>query len=140
MLTFFTRWDYYTWGSSHKYLPDIRIPFLAINAEDDPIVQEIPIDGGSNGWVTMVVTDTGGHLGWYESSGGWEVRRWISKPVLEWLRACARDLVPERRGREIQEKDGWLVETGREHLGCRVIEGGGQVEGIEGEEGLLAGL
>ena len=29
------------WASSHKVLPDIRVPFLAVNAADDPIVQEV---------------------------------------------------------------------------------------------------
>ena len=34
--------DCYTWASSHKVLPDIRVPFLTVNAADDPIVQEVP--------------------------------------------------------------------------------------------------
>lgn len=119
----------------------MRIPFLAINAEDDPIVQEIPVDAGGNGWVAMVVTAHGGHLGWFAATGYREARRWISKPVVEWFEACVRDVVPERRpGHEIQEVDGWLVEARREHLGCRVIDGGGKVEGVAGEDGLLAGL
>lgn len=135
------RWDYYKWASSHKCLKDIRIPFLAINSEDDPIVQEIPIDAGGNGLVAMAVTAKGGHLGWFASTGYTEIRRWISKPVIEWFEACVRDIVPNgRRGLEICEVDGWLVEVGREHLGCRVVEGGGRVEGATGQEGMLAGL
>lgn len=137
----YIRWDYYAWASSHKYLKDVRIPFLAINAEDDPIVQDIPVDAGGNGWVAMAVTERGGHLGWFEATGYREAKRWISKPVVEWFEACVRDIVPERRrGHAIREVDGWLVEEGREHLGCKVIEGGGKVEGAAGEEGMLAGL
>jgi predicted alpha/beta-fold hydrolase len=31
--------DYYTHGSTHRVLGDVRIPFLAVNSDDDPIVQ-----------------------------------------------------------------------------------------------------
>lgn len=134
---------YYRWGSCHKALKELRVPFLAVNSGDDPIVQALPLDAGDNGWVAMVVTPGGGHLGWFESVGyaSMEVKRWIRKPVLEWLRACAEDLIVDRgKRRALKEIDGWLVEEGREHLGCRLIEGGGKVEGAEGQGGLIQGL
>ena len=134
--------DYYTWASSHKVLPDIRVPFLAVNAADDPIVQEVPVDAGGNGWVTMVITPKGGHLGWFEPSlPSGEVPRWITKPVLEWLKLVGEDIVhPANTRPDLCEDDGFLKEVGREHLGCMVVEGGGLVVGVEGESGLLQGL
>ncbi|THH18139.1 hypothetical protein EW146_g2777 [Bondarzewia mesenterica] len=136
-------YSYYRWGSSHKALKDIRVPFLAVNAGDDPIVQALPLDAGDNGWVAMVVTPGGGHLGWFESVGymSTEVQRWIRKPVLEWLRSCAEDLIADTsKRRQLKEVDGFLVEEGQEHLGCREIEGGGKVVGAERQEGLIQGL
>jgi len=135
---------YYEWASSHNSLPGIRVPFLAINAADDPIVQaESPLDVGGNGWVVIAVTERGGHLGWFESAphGRFAVRRWVTKPIVEWLRAVGEDMVvPFREGKVVREIDGFLKEEGRDDIGCMEIEGGGHVVGIQGEGGLLAGL
>ncbi|RDB26983.1 hypothetical protein Hypma_005045 [Hypsizygus marmoreus] len=114
--------EYYLWASSHTKLCDIAVPYLSINAADDPIVQEIPTDCGGNGWVAMVVTAHGGHLGWFERAnriGG--VDRWIRKPVLEFLSAVSELLVHVNRGRVVYEDAGFLREIGNDHLGCRVI-------------------
>lgn len=134
---------YYEWASSDHCLGDIRVPLLAVNADDDPIVRSLPLDVGGNGWVVLAVTRGGGHLGWFEAgSGTWgTVRRWISRPVIEWLKAAAEDIV----GRDLpplqwEEVDGWTREVGREHLGYRDLGDCGQVEGVQGEDGLLAGL
>ncbi|EGN92460.1 hypothetical protein SERLA73DRAFT_191112 [Serpula lacrymans var. lacrymans S7.3] len=134
---FDTAHDYYVHSSSHKVLGDVRVPLLAINAADDPVVRDVPI------WVVMALTPNGGHIGWFESDGGWgQVARWIKRPVLEWLRAVAEDLVYERpRVKPLQDVDGFLKEVGgRDDLGCKVIEGGGIVVGNEGQSGVLAGL
>jgi len=61
---FATADDYYEWAGSHHKLPGIRVPFLAINSIDDPIVAEIPIEEASrNPWVCLALTKYGGHLG-----------------------------------------------------------------------------
>jgi len=112
---------YYAWASSHTVLGDIRVPFLAINAVDDPIVSIYPTDT-ENGWVALALTPGGGHLGWFEVEDG-KVMRWIRKPVLEWLRATGEDLVHDfSRGHLLTEKDGFLSEEGRDYLGCKVID------------------
>jgi predicted alpha/beta-fold hydrolase len=133
--------DYYAWASSHKVLPDIKVPFLAVNAADDPIVQEVPVDAGGTGWVTMVLTPKGGHLGWFERAlPSGEVPRWITKPVLEWLKLNGEDIVYEgTKGRPLYEEDGFIKEVGRPGLGCKEIEGGGIITGAA-EGGLLQGL
>ncbi|KAH7930797.1 AB-hydrolase YheT [Leucogyrophana mollusca] len=133
--------DYYEYASSHKVLENVRVPFLAINSADDPVVQDVPMDANGNEWVVMVLTPYGGHLGWFEADEGWgQVRRWITKPVLEWLRATGEDLVSAREYRGLCEIDGFLTETGSENLGCKEIDGGHLVIGTEAQNGMLAGL
>ena len=41
--------DFYRWASSHTVLSDVRVPLLAMNADDDPIVREFPKDVGKIG-------------------------------------------------------------------------------------------
>lgn len=136
---------YYIWASSHHVLADVRVPFLALNADDDPIVTVLPVYAEANQlspWVVFGVTSGGGHLAWFEegSSPG-HPRRWYRKPVLEWLKTMGEDVIGvDRQVKVLREKDGWLMEEGREDLGCREVSGGGLVVGTEGEEGLLAGL
>ncbi|KII88545.1 hypothetical protein PLICRDRAFT_111152 [Plicaturopsis crispa FD-325 SS-3] len=130
--------DYYRWASTHKVVADVGVPFLAINAADDPVVQKVPMNAGGNGLCAMVLTAKGGHLGWFEAGD----RRWITKPVLEWLHAVGTDLVYNKtRGRPLREVDGYIKEEGddRLHLGCYELEGGGILMGTDGE-GFLAGL
>ena len=65
----------------------------------------------------------------------------MSQPVLEWLKATAEKIdVPRRATRRIEVVDGWLVENGREHLGCRDIGEGGRIEGMVRQKGIFAGL
>ncbi|KAJ6576534.1 hypothetical protein DFH09DRAFT_858086, partial [Mycena vulgaris] len=34
--------SYYSWASSGDFVQDIEVPFLAINASDDPVVSYVP--------------------------------------------------------------------------------------------------
>lgn len=139
---FATARDYYAAATSHKMLADIRVPFLAVSAADDPIASHVPVGVTDNGWFVLAVTSGGGHLGWFESGKKFgELERWIRKPVIQWIRAIGEDLVVDTgRGRPLHEVDGFLKEVGRDDIGCKEVEGGGHVVGVEGEEGLLAGL
>src|SRR5215470_1234770 len=38
--------DYYKFSSSHHMLPHVKVPLLAVNAHDDPIVREVPTSIG----------------------------------------------------------------------------------------------
>jgi uncharacterized protein len=130
---------YYKHGSSYDKLDTIRIPFLALNADDDPIIPWAPQGYDRNEWFTLVVTCGGGHMGWFQSSDA--VDRWIRRPVLEWLRATAEDVILEpRKVREIEWRDGWLVENGSEHLGCREIGYIGATQGTGRHGDQFAGL
>ncbi|KAF7440481.1 hypothetical protein PC9H_000826 [Pleurotus ostreatus] len=135
--------DYYNWASSHKVLGDVKVPFLAVNAADDPVVQDVPMHGGDSGYVVMALTPKGGHLGWFEKDHGLDVKRWVTKPVLQWLRLMGTDVIhgDMPRGRPLHvSEDGFLREEGNDSIGCREIDGGGEFEGMESEAGLLQGL
>jgi uncharacterized protein len=137
--------EYYIFASSHNLLGDIRVPHLCLNAEDDPVVGVLPVQHGPDAlgpWIVFSTTKKGGHLGWFEEGSSAEhPHRWFHRPTLEWLKVMGDQVVPpERVLPDIKEMDGYLKEVGREGLGCKVVEGGGHVVGIEGEGGLLAGL
>ena len=134
--------DYYTFASSHKLLSQVTVPLLTINAKDDPIVKNVPTENNENGNVVMVLTRHGGHLGWFQGGTG-EANRWTTKPVLEWLKVMAEEVVyePKQRGQLIYvDEEGFLRDKGREQLGCKQIEGGGLIDGNTGEPGILQGL
>jgi uncharacterized protein len=135
--------DYYAWGSSHRVLPAVRIPLLAINSRDDPVVREVPMNVDGGGYVAIVITAGGGHLGWFESAAGglFQLRRWMCAPLMEWLRATGEDLLVDLpRGLPVYQKDGFVQEIGgREDLGCKEVEGGGRVMGWP-NQGFLQGL
>ena len=132
--------EYYTHASSHRMLEDVRIPFLAVNSDDDPIVKYIPMYEPDNKWVALVVTRGGGHMGWFERTGH-KVSRWIQQPTLEWFKATVEKIeAPKRHVHNIRVEDGWLVESGREHLGCKDIGKGGEIESSNGQKDLLTGL
>jgi uncharacterized protein len=134
--------QYYVNSSSDYVLPDVRVPLLAINAGDDPIVRELP-EPAHNGWVALHVTAGGGHLGWFTSAPGglFELQRWSTKPALEWFKAVGEEMViDERKVPELFEEDGWLCERGREHLGLKAQDGWQKVIGVEGEGGPIPGL
>ncbi len=131
-------WDYYAYSSSHDKLDAIRIPFLALNSDDDPIAQWAPRDYDRNEWFTLVVTRGGGHMGWFQSGGAGN--RWARRPALEWFRATGEGILLEpRKVRSIEWRDGWLVEDGNDGLGCQEIGDGGTITARQGGD-LLAGL
>ncbi|KAG5654537.1 hypothetical protein H0H81_001178 [Sphagnurus paluster] len=140
---FATADDYYEWGSSHFVVEDIRVPFLAINAKDDPVVRHVPMDGGGNGLVIMELTPFGGHLGWFQAGDGF-VDRWTTKPVLEWLKLTGEVLSHDTNRlnwrRLYVDTDGYIREDGTPNIGCKEVEGGGIIDGNGGEEGMLQGL
>jgi predicted alpha/beta-fold hydrolase len=128
--------EYYRWGSSHNAVKDVTVPYLAINAADDPVVRSVPTDGGSNGLVVMGLTAGGGHLGWFQAGPGY-VDRWTTQPVLEWLHLVGDDLVhgPGIAAPLYLDAEGFLKEIGQPLLGCKEVPGGGLINGNGGEQG-----
>jgi len=127
---FSDEWAYYAYASSHDKLDTIRVPFLALHSDDDPIVSWAPGEYDRNGWVTIVITRGGGHMGWFQPGGA--ANRWARRPALEWFRATAEDVtLGSRSVRPVESVDGWLVEVGRDDLGCQEIGDGGSIRGDE---------
>jgi predicted alpha/beta-fold hydrolase len=136
---------YYTYASSDHVVSDIRVPFLAISSKDDPIVQEVPTHCGGNGWCAAVLTEGGGHLGWFEDTkGSWwkfDVQRWVRKPVLEWLKATIEDFKRENMSNvEIEVVDGFTRENGRPEIGFKEVDEEGLPKYNAKTDGITAGL
>ncbi|KAI9660286.1 MAG: hypothetical protein M1829_006488 [Trizodia sp. TS-e1964] len=82
---------YYRDASSSDALLAVRIPFLAINAVDDPIAanEAIPYaEFKANPYTVLCTTAKGGHLGWFEIGG----QRWFAKPAANFLVRVASDM------------------------------------------------
>jgi hypothetical protein len=61
------KFDYYRSNGSKWFLSSVRVPSVAFNALDDPIVGKVglptPTDVGSDAPVRLVYQDLGGHCG-----------------------------------------------------------------------------
>ncbi|KIL69730.1 hypothetical protein M378DRAFT_156964 [Amanita muscaria Koide BX008] len=139
---FATANDYYQWASSHDVVNNIRVPYLAINADDDPIVQRVPLDDIQNDYIVMGLTRGGGHLGWFQSKSALSLERWTTKPVLEWFKLMGEDVLhePTPASTIIIDQEGFLREEERPHLGCRELEDEVLVDWTTNEAGMLQGL
>ncbi|PFH54375.1 hypothetical protein AMATHDRAFT_135563 [Amanita thiersii Skay4041] len=138
---FATAHDYYAASSSHDVINDIRVPYLSINAADDPVVPYVPMEELENDYLVMELTAGGGHLGWFQSQSGLSVDRWTTKPVLEWLRLSGEDMVHIQVGpRVYTDSEGFLREEGRPHIGCKLFKDGGLIDWTTSQEGILQGL
>ncbi|KAL4244830.1 hypothetical protein ABKN59_001501 [Abortiporus biennis] len=115
--------DYYEKIGSVKVMENIRVPVLAINSWDDPIISRecLPIDKvHQNPWIVLAVTHGGGHLGWFESDkkieGG--VGRWYAKPVRQFFSALIELGEPPRPKPRLEiDDDGFVHLEGREDVG-----------------------
>ncbi|KAF2746731.1 medium-chain fatty acid ethyl ester synthase/esterase 1 [Sporormia fimetaria CBS 119925] len=79
-----TEGAYYRDATSVDALTAIRIPFLGISAEDDPIsaVEAIPYaEFKANPYAVLVTTNWGGHLSWFQLGG----KRWFATAVADFL-------------------------------------------------------
>ncbi|KAF2146125.1 uncharacterized protein K452DRAFT_263711 [Aplosporella prunicola CBS 121167] len=88
-----TEGSYYRDASSTDSMLAIKIPFLGINAEDDPIAvkEAIPFEEfKQNPYAILCSTSLGGHLSWFESNGD----RWFAKAVsaVAFLAKMAKDI------------------------------------------------
>lgn len=134
------------------------MPFLAINAADDPIVAHNPTEETEAGLTSaLAVTPYGGHLGWFQGGSfltglfgrGIPPDRWVRQPVLEFLRACAEDYVPDpkygvaKNGEDTIKRDGFVLEKGKEkYSGFKVVQEGIIIKGEQDQSSkdLIAGL
>ncbi|WP_407293247.1 hydrolase [Stutzerimonas zhaodongensis] len=78
--------DYYRRASSRYFLPDIRIPTLLIQAEDDPFVfrHSIPEPDELSATTILELHATGGHVGFVEGTP-LRPNYYLERRVPEWL-------------------------------------------------------
>ncbi|KAJ7192964.1 hypothetical protein GGX14DRAFT_479126, partial [Mycena pura] len=96
--------DTYDWASSHIVLKDVTGG---------------PVDDGGDG--------CGGHLRWFKAGGG----RWVTQPVLEWIRLAAEELVHDFSNQPhfVKDIDGFLRDIGWNGMGVKHMKEDGVVDG-----------
>lgn len=80
--------DYYSRSSSNRFLQDIRVPTLLVNAEDDPFLPDecYPTDAArTNPSLMLEIPRYGGHVGFVQS--GKENVYWSERRAVEFLKA-----------------------------------------------------
>jgi predicted alpha/beta-fold hydrolase len=78
-------------ASGYYYVRNIKVPFLCIFAEDDPIVPVDSLDGSGfeeNENFVLAVTKFGGHCGFFK---GFFLKRWIHGPIIDFVRDLSHD-------------------------------------------------
>ncbi len=83
--------DYYAASSPLPFMADLSIPTLVLYAADDPlfspeIIPDLQKIGAANPNLDLVVTNSGGHVGYYSSSAG-QRQAGDSDPWWAWNRA-----------------------------------------------------
>ncbi|PSC76782.1 Embryogenesis-associated EMB8 [Micractinium conductrix] len=90
---------YYEQSGSVESIPRVRIPLLCIQAADDPIAPHAAIPYKAiqaNPHCLLVVTPTGGHLGWCGGPGGVTGAPWPNEGLTEFFTAV-RSLLNQPR-------------------------------------------
>jgi hypothetical protein len=99
---------YYRASGSSQRLAAVALPLLCVQAADDPIAVDaaVPRDiAAANPNVALIVTPSGGHLGWLASAGdgmssaggGATGAPWPYEGVLQWFAAVAAEAVEEKQ-------------------------------------------
>lgn len=104
--------EYYAQSSSSLSIPHVKIPLLVVQAEDDPIAPShaIPYQAlDENPNCLLVLTPTGGHLGWCNSPGVLDAP-WTDIALLEYFKACDM-MLTEAHAERLQETEYAGVET-----------------------------
>ncbi|EGC48407.1 medium-chain fatty acid ethyl ester synthase/esterase [Histoplasma capsulatum var. duboisii H88] len=86
-----TETAYYRDASSIDSIFAIKVPFFAIQAEDDPIAvgEALPYEEiKQTPYGVMCTTSWGGHLSWFEYGG----TRWFTKPITTFLTKMATEI------------------------------------------------
>ena len=87
--------DYYERSGAGPTLRNITVPTVIVAAADDPIVPVKPFETASYSSMTqLVITPSGGHLGFFGTAGTDPDRRWLDWRIVEWATTSP---VPRRR-------------------------------------------
>ena len=102
--------DYYRASGSAARLPSVAVPLLCVQAADDPIAIDAAVPRAAvaaNPNVALVVTPSGGHLGWITEEAGATGAPGPYRGVLEWFEAVVAET-------QRSDGDGDAVSRGRE--------------------------
>jgi len=81
--------EYYDTASSRQYLRSIGVPTLVLNAKDDPFMPEgegvVPGHNELSEFVTLEMTEAGGHVGFVSGKFPWRPEYWLEKRVPAFL-------------------------------------------------------
>ena len=83
--------DYYHRSSSSRFVQSIRVPTLLIHARDDPFLAAaaLPLPTiEANSFLTLVLTDRGGHVGFLEGGLPWNPTFWVEEQIASFLVHC----------------------------------------------------
>lgn len=86
--------DYYRRSSSARFLANVRVPTLLLQARDDPFLPEaaLPLEEmRQNPWLRAVVTDRGGHVGFVEGRLPGRARFWAETEAARFLAGALLD-------------------------------------------------
>ncbi len=80
--------EYYSTASCRQYLSLIKVPTLIVHAKDDPFMSEdvIPKPQELSSYVTLELSEAGGHVGFVGGKYPWCPEYWIEKRVPEFFK------------------------------------------------------
>ena len=82
--------EYFHNASGCTYLKNIKVPFLCLFAEDDPLIPHNCLDSSGyelNDNFVLAKTSSGGHVGFFK---GLYFKRWIYEPIIEFIRDLSK--------------------------------------------------
>jgi len=79
--------DYYERCSSRQFLKTIKTPTLILHSKDDPFMTEkvIPTNEELSEFVTLELTESGGHVGFVTGNNPWSLEFYIEKRLPAWI-------------------------------------------------------
>ncbi len=80
--------DYYRKSSSNRFIQSVRVPTLLLHSRDDPFLPPaaLPLSAiEANPFLTLVLTDRGGHVGFFEGGPPWNPAFWMEEQSASFL-------------------------------------------------------
>ena len=80
--------DYYQKSSSNRFVQSVRIPTLLLHSRDDPFLPPaaLPLSAiEANPFLTLIFTDRGGHVGFFEGGPPWNPAFWMEEQSASFL-------------------------------------------------------
>jgi predicted alpha/beta-fold hydrolase len=80
--------DYYRKSSSNRFVQSVRVPTLLLQSRDDPFLPAaaLPLSAiEANPFLTLVLTDRGGHVGFLEGGPPWNPAFWVEEQSASFL-------------------------------------------------------